>query len=264
MDDDYLNIYEYVGEEKHEYTAATNISKEEHEMKKMESPQEVKKYQQTQINQSSTDTHGFQKQAQEGAFKTTIKGIILTLLIILAVSVSISLAAIVLSILSYNAQKIEQLKIDTNLKLAISKLTDNLSDLAVRIDDITSVATTAEFNIFLNQLSSQLNEANNSITSVATTVEKNVSQLSTRLDVINSSIASVATTAERNITQLSAQLDATNSNIMSVASTIAKTIIYPYLPPGLLPLGHQSLPTLPINPLSYYNIFHTKFSKCIQ
>ena len=32
MDDDYLNVYEYVGEEKHEYTAATNISnlKEEH------------------------------------------------------------------------------------------------------------------------------------------------------------------------------------------------------------------------------------------
>ena len=42
MDDDYLNIYEYVGEEKHEYTAATNISKEEHEMKKMASPQELK------------------------------------------------------------------------------------------------------------------------------------------------------------------------------------------------------------------------------
>ena len=222
MDDDYLNIYEYVGEEQHEYTATTNTSnlKEEHEMKTVVSPQEVKIHQQTQINQSSTDTHGFQKQAQEGTFKTTTKGIILTLLIILAVSVSISLAAIVLSIFSYNAQKIEQLKIDTNFKLAISKLIDNMSDLAVRIDDITSVATTvtAEFNI--SQLSSQLNEINNSINSVATTVEKNVSQLSTWLDAINSSIASVATTAERNITQLSAQLDATNSNIMSVAATI--------------------------------------------
>ena len=81
MDDDYLNIYEYVGEEKHEYTATTNISKEEHEMKKMASPQEIQ--QQTQINQSSTDTHGFQKQVQEGAFKTTTKGVFLTLLIIL-------------------------------------------------------------------------------------------------------------------------------------------------------------------------------------
>ena len=122
MDDDYLNIYEYVGEEKHEYTATTNISKEEHEMKKMASSQEIQ--QQTQINQpSSTDTQGFQKQVQEGAFKTITKGVILTLLIILSVSVSISLAAIVLSILSYNAQIIEQLKIDTNP--AISKLTDS-------------------------------------------------------------------------------------------------------------------------------------------
>ena len=103
MDDDYLNIYEHVGEEKQEHSAAMNISKEKHEMKKMASPQEIQ--QQTQINQSSIVTHGFQKQAQEGAFKTTTKGIILTLLIILAVSVSINLAAIVLSILSYNAQK---------------------------------------------------------------------------------------------------------------------------------------------------------------
>ena len=217
MDDDYLNIYEYIGEEKHEYTAATNISKEENEMKKMVSPQEVKIQQQRQINQSSTDTHGFQKQAREGAFKTTTKSIILTLLIILAVSVSISLAAIVLSILSYNAQKIELLKIDTNL--AINKLTDNISHFAAQIEDIKSVFIThEEFNI--SQLSTQLDETNNSITSVATTVEKNVSQLSTWLDGINSSIALVATTAERNITQLSTQLDATNSNIMSVAATI--------------------------------------------
>ena len=49
MDDDYLNIYEYVGEEKHEYTATMNINKEEHEMIKMVSPQEVKIHQQTQI-----------------------------------------------------------------------------------------------------------------------------------------------------------------------------------------------------------------------
>ena len=103
MDDDYLNIYEYVGEEKHEYSAAMNISKEEHEMKKVASPQKIQ--QQTQINQSSTEIQGFQKQAQERAFKMTTKGIVLTLLIIFAVSVSISLAAIVLSIFSYNAQK---------------------------------------------------------------------------------------------------------------------------------------------------------------
>ena len=204
MDDDYLNVYEYIGEEKHEYSAAMNISKEEHEMKKVASPQEIQ--QQTQINQSSTEAQRFQKQAQERAFKTTTKGIILTLLIILAVSVSISLAAIVLSIFSYNAQKIEKLKIDTNL--AISKLTDNMSDLAVQIDDIKSVSIThAEFNILLSQLSTQLNETNNSITSVATTVEKNISQLSTQLNETNNSITSAATTVEKNISFLFIQLD---------------------------------------------------------
>ena len=171
MDDsDYLNVYEYVGEEKHEYTAATNISKEEHEMKKMVSPQEV--HQQTQINQSSTDTHGFQKQAQEGAFKTTIKGIILIMLIILAVSVSISLAAIVLSIHSYNAQK---LSIDTNL--AFSKLTDNISDLAVRIDDILAFSKLTD-NI--SDLAVRIDD----ITSVATTAELNISSLFIQLDII--------------------------------------------------------------------------------
>ena len=118
------------------------------------------------------------------------------MLIILSVSVSISLAAIVLSILSYNSQKIEQS--DTNL--VISKITDNVTNVAIKIDNIKSVATTAEFNIF--QLSSQLNETNNSITSVATAVEKN-------------------------ITQLSAQLNATNSNIMTLAATIESLLVYP-------------------------------------
>ena len=95
-------------------------------------------------------------------------------------SVSISLAAIVLSILSYSAQKIEKY---TNL--AISKLTDNVSDLAVQIDDIKSVSIThAEFNIILSQLSTQLDETNNSITSVATTVDKNISSLFIQLDVV--------------------------------------------------------------------------------
>ena len=97
---------------------------------------------------------------------------------------SISLTAIVLSILSYNTQKIEQLKIDTKFNLAISKLTDNVSNFAVQIEDIKSVFIAhKEFNI-ISQLSTQLDETKNSITSVATTVEKNISQLSTWLDAI--------------------------------------------------------------------------------
>ena len=228
-DDDYLpvNIYEYVGEEKQEHSAATNISKEseEHEMKKTVSPQEI--HQQSQINQSSTDTHGFQKQPQEDSFKKTTRGIILALSIILVVSVSISLVAIVLSIRSYNVldcraslntektnlseiifhfnvfkadmeYNLEQLKIDTNL--AISQLTDNMSNFAVQIDNIQSVTTTAMFNISL--LSIQLDMTNNSITSVATALERNISQLSIQLDAINSNITSVATTAEKNIASL--------------------------------------------------------------
>ena len=48
-------------------------------------------------------------------------------------------------------------------------------------------------------LSTQLEAANNSITSVATTVQRNISQLSTQLEAANNSIRSVATTVQRNI-----------------------------------------------------------------
>ena len=213
-----MNINEYVGEEKQEHSAATNISKEEHEMKKIGSSQEI--HQQTQINRSSTDTHGFHKQPQEGAFKITTKGIILTLLMITAVSVLISLVAIVLSILSLNAldcradletkevnlseiifhfnafkadmeYSLEQVKIDTDL--ALGQLADNMSNLAIQLKDIKSVATIAEFNI--SQLSSQLDTTNNNIESVAATLKRNVYQLSTQLGKTNDKIISMTTTS---------------------------------------------------------------------
>jgi hypothetical protein len=44
-------------------------------MDKIASPQKVQIYQQTHFKQSFTKEHGLQKQAQEGAFKTTTKSI---------------------------------------------------------------------------------------------------------------------------------------------------------------------------------------------
>ena len=34
MDDDYVTIYDYVGDKEQEYLVATNVSNEEHEMQK--------------------------------------------------------------------------------------------------------------------------------------------------------------------------------------------------------------------------------------
>jgi hypothetical protein len=155
--DAYSKLNEYVSEEKQEHSAATNISKEEHEMV---SPQE-------QINQSSTETqcHGFHKQAKEGA---STKGIILTLWIIVAVSALISLAAIVLSI---------HLAIQINI---------NISQLSTRLDatnsNITSVTTTVEMNI--SQLSTKLDATNDIIISAATSIERNMSIFVLDIDVV--------------------------------------------------------------------------------
>ena len=110
MDDDYLNIYEYVGEEKHEYTAATNISKEEHEMKK---------------NGISTRNSAANTIANQPEFHWIPKA---------------------------SSKRCFQ----DNNKGYYSLTADNTS--------ITSVATTVE-NI-TSQLSTQLDETNNSITSV--------------------------------------------------------------------------------------------------
>ena len=91
--DDYLIMYEHNGdEEQAERSTETSVRKPD---------------QQTKIKQNSTKIHGFQMEVQGGNAKSTlnstIKGFILTLVILLVVVVLISLAAIVLSILSYNA-----------------------------------------------------------------------------------------------------------------------------------------------------------------
>jgi hypothetical protein len=88
-----------------------------------------------------------------------------------------------------------------------------------------SVATTLERNV--SQLFNQLDATNSSIASVVTTAERNIlflSQLSTQLNATNSNITSVATTLERNVSQLSTWIDATKSNIMSVTTTVERNI----------------------------------------
>ena len=89
--DDYLNIYEYIGDEKQEYSTVTNVNKEEHEMLKIVPPQELQQQTQINCNQSSTATHGLQKQGNtKGALKKTKKCFILILVIILATCDSIN------------------------------------------------------------------------------------------------------------------------------------------------------------------------------
>ena len=159
--DDYLNIYEYVGEdnEQREYSTATSVN-EEHEMVKI-TPQEAKK--QTQINKCSTDKSDKQIQNDiKDAPKLTKKCLIL-MTVLIAMILLMSLAAIVLSIISYNASNLKMIDLKSQrCDLLINQLKDNIS-----------------------QLSNQLDATNNDITLVSTTVEGNISQLLIQLDVIN-------------------------------------------------------------------------------
>ena len=90
----------------------------------------------------------------------------------------ISLVAIVLSILSYNA---------SDCSAGLNTKEANLSEILVQFNtyknDIQSLATTAEFNT--SQLSTQLDATNNDILSVATTIKRNISSLLIQLDAVN-------------------------------------------------------------------------------
>ena len=112
--DDYLNIYEYIGDdrEQREYSTATNVNKEEHEMVKI-TPQEV--HQPTQINQCSTDTRETQiRTTLKNAPKATKRCTIL-MTVLIAVILLISLAAIVhvLSAVLYNVPNSEKTDLRT-------------------------------------------------------------------------------------------------------------------------------------------------------
>ena len=97
--DDYVNVYDYVGDEKQEYSTATNVSKEEHEMQTIHvAPQ--KENWQIQIKQSSIGTNENQGQGNINGALTRRKFLLAMLILVI---LTISLAAIVLSIVSYNA-----------------------------------------------------------------------------------------------------------------------------------------------------------------
>ena len=99
-----MNIYEYVGDEKQEYSTATNISKEEYDVLKI-APKNVQ--QQPQINHNSIARCGNPVQAQDNDLKHDLrrrtKYFIVMAVILLAVTLIISFVAIVLSVISYNA-----------------------------------------------------------------------------------------------------------------------------------------------------------------
>ena len=160
--DDYLsmNTYEYVGDKKQEYSTATNMSKEEHEMLKI-APQKV--HQQPQFNQSSTarSENQVQEENKKNGSKAKMKCFIVMAMIILAVTLLISLAAMVLSILSYNASS-------NSIGLKTS---------------VMSVASVVKQNI--SQLSMELGAVYSNITLLSTAMKNNISYLFIQLDAVN-------------------------------------------------------------------------------
>ena len=130
--EDYVNVYDYVGNE----NSTTTANKKEHEMFK--TPRNVQ--QQIQINQTSTST------SENGNTKDTPKKILLVMLIL--VILIVSLAAIVLSIVSYNASgskivdQFNSYKMDMEFKLMQlnSKLQNSITQLRLQLDAIDHLA----------------------------------------------------------------------------------------------------------------------------
>ena len=165
--DDYLNIYEYIGDEQREYSTATNVNKEEHEMVKI-TPQEV--HQPTQINQRSTDTRETQDQNNiKNAPKATKRCTIL-MAVLIAVILLISLAAIVLSAVRYNVPNSEKIDFRPQGANTFNAFFQFKKDMEF---------TLMQLNNTLQQLKS------------TTTVQSNISQLHTQLDAVKKLAISV-------------------------------------------------------------------------
>ena len=212
--DDYLNIYEYVGgdHEQQEYSTATNVNKEEHEMVKV-TPQED--HQPTQINQRSTNTSETQNQNDiKDVLKATKKYFIL-ITAVMAVVLFISLAAIVLPAVIYNVPDSEKVDLKAQGANTFNTLVQFKKDMEL---------TQMQLNNTLLQLKSEQNMIYLSVTQsemIATTLligqlRDNISQLSIKLDAVNNNITSVATTVENSLSELHIQLEALNTHAISV------------------------------------------------
>ena len=209
--DDYLNIYEYIGDEQQEYSTATNVNKEEHEMVK-KTPQKV--HQPTQINQCSTDTRETQDQNNiKNAPKATKRCTIL-MAVLIAVILLISLAAIVLSAVLYNVSNSEKTDLraqGANTSNAFNKdmeFTLNNTLLQLKNEQNMIHHSVIQSRIDINLLISQFTD--------------NISKLSIQLDAVNNDVKSVATTVESNISQLHIQLDAVNKLAISVKAEVIR------------------------------------------
>ena len=198
--DDYLNIYEYIGDdrEQREYSTATNVNKE-HEMVKI-TRQEV--HQPTQINQCSTDTRETQDQNNIRNVPKATKRCTILMAVLIAVILLISLAAIVLSAVLYNVPNSEKTDLRAqganviikDMEFTLMQLNNTLLQLKSEQNMIhhSVIQSKIDINLLISQfmdniskLSIQLDAANNGIMSVTTTVESNISQLHVQLDAIN-------------------------------------------------------------------------------
>ena len=140
--DDYVTIYEIISDETQEYSKPTDVSTEEHEM--LITPNEEN--QQTQTDQRSTGTS-----AQEYKKKLEKAGFTL-IAVLLAATLFVSLAAIVLSIVSYNAS-------------------------SSRKNEVFLQLNTHRIRNLRDELFTELNDTNNYIASITMTVEANISKL---------------------------------------------------------------------------------------
>ena len=176
--DDHMNVYDYVGDEKHEYSAATNVNKEEHEMLKL-APQ--KENQQAQVDHSSNDINV--QEDRKDAKKAEKAGLIFTAMLLTTILL-ISLVAVVLSIVSYNASVSNKIQGENLCRVLVQDKLDILEFTLKQLNSTLLKQNGQQIGLKIIN-TSQLDEIDNYITSVATTVGTNISQLLTQIDAVS-------------------------------------------------------------------------------
>ena len=187
--DEYVTVYDYVGNEN---STTTTANKEEHEM--LKTPRKVQ--QEIQINQTSTSTNANQVEGHIKDSATVTRKFLLAMLILMVLM--ISLAAIVLSIVSYKASDTKM--VDLNTKL-LAQFNSYKMDMEFKLMQLNSTL----------QLQEQQGAQSKINTSLIIQVAHNISKLFEQYSTTNYNITSLATTIENNITRIHLQLDAINN-----------------------------------------------------
>ena len=128
-----------VCDKQHEYTTAAIVSKESHEM--------LTKIPQMQINQCCSDTHANRAQDNRATHHKVINKMLILLVVLIAVILFISLAALMLSVINFKATSKLFIKFDAtnnDLTSLATNVETNMSQLFIQLDALNSLTITEQ------------------------------------------------------------------------------------------------------------------------